>query len=195
MQRIRKALTIVGGATLMVVMLGVAAFAFSAAVQPGLFANPGAITVGFASTADAQPVGVGPIVTCVPSVDSAKPPAAAATGNPARSVRRVSVARASSTPRRAKKPARVSEKKHSTPGGSTAPDSDSGGSQSGGSSNGAVDQPDASSASDDASTDAVEPHDSGDEDRDSAGSASHADEDAGDHEDRGADEGTSDDED
>ena len=86
MQRIRKALTIVGGATLMAVMLGVAAFAFSAAVQPGLFANPGAITVGFASTADAQPAGVGPIVTCVPTVDSAKPPAAAATGNPARSV-------------------------------------------------------------------------------------------------------------
>ena len=102
MQRIRKALTIVGGATLMAVMLGVAAFAFSAAVQPGLFANPGAITVGFASTADAQPAGVGPIVTCVPTADSAKPPAAATTSNPARSVRRASVARASSTPRRAK---------------------------------------------------------------------------------------------
>lgn len=40
MQGIRKALTIVGAAA-MALMLGIAAFAFSAAVEPALLTNPG----------------------------------------------------------------------------------------------------------------------------------------------------------
>lgn len=75
MQGIRKALTIVGAAA-MALMLGIAAFAFSAAVEPALRTNPGAIMVGFAGTADAQPAGLGPIVT---NVHPASPAKAAAT--------------------------------------------------------------------------------------------------------------------
>jgi hypothetical protein len=70
MQQTRKVLTILGGAALMSLMLGVAAFAFSAAVQPALLENPAAIVVGFAAAADAQAASIAPIVTGVPSVQA-----------------------------------------------------------------------------------------------------------------------------
>ncbi len=69
MQGIRTGLFVVGGAALMALMLGAAAFAFSAAVQPDLLAHPAAIVVGFAAAADAEAVPVTPIVTGIPTTN------------------------------------------------------------------------------------------------------------------------------
>ena len=99
MQGIRKAIVIVGGSALMALMLGLAAFAFTAAMEPSLFAHPGAIVVGFAATANAQPAAVGPIVTNVSSAATADPAPAQSAKPAVRTGSPVSAAAVSTAPK------------------------------------------------------------------------------------------------
>jgi hypothetical protein len=102
MRQIRRALTIVGGAALTALLLGVAAFAFSAAVQPAFLATPNAIVVGFAGAADAQPSVVPAILTGVSAAGTAT---RVASPSKPKSVGRTQRPAASGSPRRARRTA------------------------------------------------------------------------------------------